>query len=107
MPLFNDSECSDSEHSYLPAMHSQIADLRNAEKGGSGGAITAALFLQQFVEHENGGAKVPQWAHLDVAGPVWMDKKGMEQSQIGATGYGVRLLTKFVLDKCEQQMQQK
>lgn len=30
------------------------------------------------------------WAHLDIAGPVWKDDMG------GATGYGVKLLTKWV-----------
>ena len=104
MPLFDDdADAADSqEHSYAKALQSHIADLQNAEKGGSGGAITAALFLKRFVDHDaDANLKVPQWAHLDVAGPVWMDAKGHEQSQRGATGYGVRLLTQFVLDKCK------
>lgn len=50
-----------------------------------GGSITAALFLSEFI-------KDTPWAHLDIAGPVWNGKKG------GATGFGVRTLTQWVLD---------
>jgi len=67
---------------YMEQCKSTIADLKNVGAGG-GGSITAALFLKEFV-------KETPWAHLDIAGPVWDDKKG------GATGYGVRTLTKFV-----------
>lgn len=99
MPLFDDCDCDGGENSYKNAMESEIADLQNAEKGGAGGSITAALFLKRFVESTRHQKKVPKWAHLDVAGPVWRDKKGHEQSHVGATGYGVRLLTHFILNK--------
>ena len=66
---------------YMDQCKSPIADLKNVG-GRAGGAITAALFLKEFVE------KTP-WAHIDIAGPVWNDKKG------GATGFGVRLLVDF------------
>jgi len=73
---------------YVAEMKSKIADLRNI---GSkwGGACTAAAFLRQFV----GKAK---WAHLDIAG---MDifQKPTEYSAAGSTGYGVRLLTSFLM----------
>eukprot|EP01083_Nonionella_stella_P028348 78067_1 len=101
MPLFDDCSDDNGENSYTTAMDSEIADLVNAEKGGSGGgAITAALFLKRFAESTKSNKKIPVWAHLDVAGPVWNDKKGHEQSNIGATGYGVRLLTNYVMNKC-------
>lgn len=66
----------------------QIADLKNVG-GKGGGSITAALFLKEFV------AKTP-WAHIDMAGPVWSDKSG-------ATGYGVRLLSEWVVRQGKQQ----
>jgi len=67
---------------YMDQLKSPIADLKNVGDRG-GGSITAALFLKEFV-------KDTPWAHLDIAGPVWDDKKG------GATGYGVRTLSKLV-----------
>ena len=101
MPLYDDC-CDDSgENSYINIMDSDIADLKNAEKGGYGGAITAALFLKRFVESTRHSKKIPNWAHMDVAGPVWNDKKGHEQSNIGATGYGVRTLTNYIIDNCQ------
>lgn len=63
-------------------MKSDIADFKNTGSRG-GGAITAALFLQKFVEDAD-------WAHLDIAGPVWDDKKG------GATGFGATTLAKWI-----------
>ena len=45
-------------------MKGKIADLNNAPEGGYGGAITAALFLERFVETDT-GATVP-WAHFDI-----------------------------------------
>ena len=103
MPLYDDYCYDNGENSYLNAMESEIADLQNAEKGGHGGAITAALFLKKFVESNkyDKNKKIPQWAHMDVAGPVWADKKGHEQSNIGATGYGVRTLTNYIIDNCK------
>jgi len=106
MPLYDDCSVDNGENSYMNIMESDIADLKNAEKGGHGGAITAALFLKKFVENTKGAnsneaTKIPKWAHIDVAGPVWADKKGHEQANVGATGYGVRLLTNYVLSTCQ------
>ncbi|MCU0916755.1 MAG: leucyl aminopeptidase [Planctomycetes bacterium] len=74
---------------YAEEMKSKIADLKNC---GSrwGGACTAASFLQQFV----GTAK---WAHLDIAG---MDVllKPTEYGCVGGTGFGVRLLTTYLMN---------
>jgi len=72
---------------YKEQLKSPIADLANLGAPGGGGSITAALFLQEFVKKESPEA---QWAHLDIAGPVWNDKKG------GATGFGVRTLVGLV-----------
>jgi leucyl aminopeptidase len=74
---------------YADEMKSKIADLKNA---GSrwGGACTAAAFLQQFV----GPA---QWAHLDIAGmDVFL--KPTEYGCVGGTGFGVRLLTTYLMN---------
>jgi len=74
---------------YAQEMKSKIADLKNI---GSkwGGACTAAAFLRQFV----GDAK---WAHLDIAG-VEMFEKATEFATEGSSGFGVRLLTKYLMN---------
>ncbi len=78
---------------YDKMIDSPIADMKNI--GGKGaGSITAAQFVQRFVEE---GVR---WAHLDIAGMVWSDKAGAGHDK-GATGYGVRLLDRFVADNFE------
>lgn len=77
------------EEKYFDGIKSTIADMKNTGPR-MGGAITAALFLKQFV-------KETAWAHLDVAGPVWTDKEN-GYNGIGATGYGVRTLVNWVLN---------
>ncbi len=76
------------EPSYKKLIKSKIADLQNIG-GRSGGSITAALFLQEFVPE---GVK---WAHLDIAGPAFIEKQN-EYLSYGGTGYGVRLLLDFL-----------
>jgi leucyl aminopeptidase len=71
------------EKSYRRLLDSNVADMRNIG-GPYGGAITAALFLNEFV------ADVP-WAHLDIAGPMSVDGDDGWLSR-GATGFGTRLL---------------
>jgi leucyl aminopeptidase len=73
---------------YDRLIDSPIADIKNVGPR-EGGSITAAQFLQRFVDE---GVK---WAHLDVAGVVWSDKPGTTYDK-GATGFGVRLLDQFV-----------
>ena len=71
---------------------SPIADMKNIG-GQFGGSITAAQFLQRFVN------KVP-WAHLDIAGTAWAEEaRGVTPK--GASGYGVRLLNRLVADHYE------
>ncbi len=78
---------------YDKTIDSPIADMKNM--GGKGaGSIAAAQFLQRFIKT---GVK---WAHLDIAGVVWADKDGPVWAK-GATGYGVRLLDRFVADNFE------
>ena len=64
-------------------MLSKIADLKNIGSS-EGSAIQAAAFLENFV------GKTP-WAHLDVAGVVWLNSNTAKHSG-GATGWGVKLL---------------
>ncbi len=74
---------------YDRMMDSPIADIQNiAAPGGGAGSITAAQFLQRFVNN------VP-WAHLDIAGMAW-SKKDKPTVPKGATAYGVRLLNNLV-----------
>eukprot|EP01038_Epipyxis_sp_PR26KG_P004922 gene4922-6888_t len=69
------------EPAYKDMIKSSIADLKNIG-GKGGGSITAALFLQEFVEKA-------KWAHI---GPVW------DTSSSRATGFGVKLLVDYLLN---------
>lgn len=73
---------------YDKMIDSQIADVRNTSTGKGGGSITAAQFLQRFVNKT-------KWAHLDIAGMAWSTKDA-DLNPIGATGFGLRLLNNFV-----------
>jgi leucyl aminopeptidase len=72
---------------------SPIADMKNIG-GREGGSITAAMFIQRFVDD---GVR---WAHLDIAGMAWSDKPATTYDK-GATGFGVRLIDQFVADTAE------
>jgi leucyl aminopeptidase len=73
---------------YKDLLKSDFADLNNISSTRWGGAITAALFLSEFV-------KDTRWAHIDIAGPAYINKAGAYCSP-GGTGFGVRLLTDAV-----------
>jgi leucyl aminopeptidase len=70
------------EDGYFEQLKSPVADMKNTGSR-AGGSITAALFLKQFI---NEGV---EWAHLDIAGPVWDGKSGLP------TGYGAALLAEW------------
>ena len=74
---------------YDKLMDSKIADMQNINYSGGAGSITAAQFLQRFLKNST------PWAHLDIAGMAWT-KKDLDIIPTGATGYGVKLLNKFV-----------
>ena len=78
---------------YDKLIDSAIADMKNVGPR-NGGAITAAQFLQRYI------AKGTPWAHLDIAGVVWADKAGATWEK-GATGFGVRLIDRYVRDNLE------
>jgi leucyl aminopeptidase len=74
--------------SFDKLIDSQIADMKNVGPR-EGGSITAAQFILRFVEDGT------PWAHLDIAGMAWSDKPTNTYDK-GATGYGVRLIDRFV-----------
>lgn len=74
---------------YEEMLESPIADLRNTGKGGPS-ATTAATFLQQFV------GDTP-WLHIDIAGNA-LAASAQGEVPVGGTGYGVRLLTEWILN---------
>jgi leucyl aminopeptidase len=75
---------------YEEALKSNVADLKNAPGNRYGGAITAAKFLEQFVAGK-------PWAHLDIAGPAWVERENATQDA-GGTGYGVRTMIELALE---------
>ena len=78
---------------YDKLIDSPIADMKNIG-GRAGGAITAALFLQRFTNET-------PWAHLDIAATAWRKGPGAPTYPEGATGFGVRLLDRWVRDGLE------
>ncbi|MBD3322655.1 MAG: aminopeptidase [Chitinivibrionales bacterium] len=78
------------EHS--ESMKSDIADLKNISKfkKGIASSITAAAFLQEFIE------KIP-WAHLDIAGTAFNDGESTGEISKYATGFGIRLLMDYLV----------
>ncbi len=79
---------------YNKLMDSKNADMQNINYVGGAGSTTAAQFLERFIIN-----KTP-WAHLDIAGMAFSKYAGALNSG-GATGYGVRLLNKFVEENYE------
>ncbi len=77
MPLWKD---------YTKQLESRFADYGNIG-GSKAGSVTAACFLQEFVEGVD-------WAHLDIAGTAWL-----QGANKGATGRPVELLVRFLLDR--------
>jgi len=73
---------------YRRALDSDVADLNHIAPGVGGGAVTAALFLREFVGER-------RWAHLDIAGTGRSDVDA-GSSVKGATGFGTRLLLRWL-----------
>ncbi len=79
LPLWDD---------YKDMMNSDIADIKNLSSAPLAGAITAAKFLEFFIDgHTN-------WAHLDIAGLAFGDSEFAKMKS--GTAYGVRLLTSYL-----------
>jgi leucyl aminopeptidase len=79
LPLWDD---------YKNYIKSDVADIKNFSGLPTGGAITAAKFLEFFTDNH------PSWAHMDIAGVAVSDSE--YSSQKSATGFGVRLLVEFL-----------
>ncbi|MBW1646340.1 MAG: leucyl aminopeptidase [Deltaproteobacteria bacterium] len=77
------------EPGYREDLRSDFADLANVGANRYGGTIRGALFLREFVP-----AGIP-WAHIDIAGPSFVDKK-WKYFVPGATGFGARVLAGLV-----------
>ncbi|MBA2564134.1 MAG: leucyl aminopeptidase [Gemmatimonadetes bacterium] len=77
---------------YTEQIRSDYADIKNSG-GREGGAITAAAFLEAFVDG------VP-WAHFDIAGTAWRTRPAAEGA-VGATGVGVRLILEYLRAQAE------
>jgi leucyl aminopeptidase len=73
---------------YRRALDSDVADLTHIADGVGGGAVTAALFLREFVGER-------RWAHLDIAGTGRSDVDAGISAK-GATGFGTRLLLRWL-----------
>ncbi|HTZ36017.1 MAG TPA: leucyl aminopeptidase [Stellaceae bacterium] len=82
------------DDSYNRQIDSDAADVRNITGERAAGSIIGAQFIERFVN------KVP-WAHLDIAGVAW-SKKDAATVPKGATGFGVRLLDRFVAENYEK-----
>lgn len=78
MPVWDD---------YKDLIRSEWADMKNSG-GRWGGAITAALFLKEYVN-------CPSWAHLDIAGTAYAEAETAREAR-GATGAGVRVTVAFL-----------
>jgi leucyl aminopeptidase len=79
-----------------PSLDSPVADLANVGER-NGGMMTAAAFLREFVPEG-----VP-WAHIDIAGPAYVDGTPWAYNGKGATGYGVRTLVAVAEGMADQQ----
>lgn len=82
------------DEEYDKLLKSDAADVKNISGGRYAGSITAAQFLQRFVDGT-------PWAHLDIAGVTW-SKKDKPTVPKGGTAFGVRLLERFVADYYEK-----
>jgi len=80
---------------YDKQIDSDVADMKNIGAAGNAGSITAAQFLQRFVDEGRA------WAHLDIAGTAWRPGHDNPLEPTWATGWGVRILDRLVADNYE------
>ncbi len=75
------------EQEYFDLIRSEIADIKNTG-GRWGGAISAAMFLKEFVDDK-------PWIHLDIAGTAWLEESKAWMPK-GPSGVTVRTLVEFI-----------
>ena len=99
--LFNAGEASSENLWRMPLsdaydkdINSDIADMKNVGSGRGAGSTAGAQFIKRFIQ--DGVA----WAHLDIAGVAWTTKERPGTPK-GATGFGIRLLDRYVADILE------
>ncbi len=78
-------------------LKSSIADMSNISSSRYGGALTAGLFLDNFIRDEYKN----KWLHLDIAGPAYIEKD-WGYNQCGASGAGVRMCINFMINKIKE-----
>lgn len=75
---------------YMQSIESKVADICNiSSMHPYGGAITAAMFLKEFVG-------TTPWAHIDIAGPAFAEKPLLSYTPTGGTGFGIRTFVEFL-----------
>ena len=75
---------------YLPKLlKSNVADICNIASSRYGGALTAGLFLSEFVENKE------KWTHFDIAGPAYVEKE-WGYNPFGASGFGVDTIITYL-----------
>lgn len=79
---------------YEKHIETKNADMRNMGEGRLAGSISAAEFLKRFVNDK-------PWCHIDIAGTAMGGMKDDPRQPSWGTGYGVRLLDRFVRDNYE------
>jgi len=79
-------------------LKSSIADISNISSSSYGGAITAGLFLDNFVADDY----KDKWLHLDIAGPAYVEKD-WGYNQCGASGAGVRMNLYWMIEKSKEE----
>nr|MBP6497406.1 leucyl aminopeptidase [Campylobacteraceae bacterium] len=78
-------------------LKSSVADMSNISSSRYGGAITAGLFLDNFIDDENKN----KWLHLDIAGPAYLEK-AWGYNQCGASGAGVRMNLYWMIEESKK-----
>jgi len=86
LPLWDD---------YADLLKGVHADLCNIGPRGEAASITAACFLKEFIENT-------PWAHIDIAGTAWDVKNAPYWDKDHATGFGVRLLSQWILEETRE-----
>ena len=74
-------------------LDSRIADICNISSSRYGGAISAGMFLGEFIRDEY----KQKWLHIDIAGPAFVEKE-WDVNASGASGAGVRSGVEFIID---------
>jgi leucyl aminopeptidase len=77
------------DEAYNRMMDSDIADMKNISGTGHAGSITAAQFLQRFIQERT------PWVHMDIAGVAWSGKEHPLSGKF-PSGYGVRILDRLI-----------